>query len=171
MVPWIVLWFYGFGNIFVHFGDIIIKFFAKSSSFYALSAFRTFRCNPKPTKHHSSGPFIARTTFFRHFSLKKWIFSETIGDFSISFFLFFSLRKPLQIIPNNMVSKSDSLDPKWQNVSHGPIFLFFGGPSLKFWKIELFFYKLFFEISSTYLGGNEWFCGKSVSTKYLYNNR
>ena len=132
LVPRITLRFYGFGNIFVRFEDIVISFFAKSQSFYALSPFGTFRCNPKPKKQKKFGSFVARTTFFRHFSRKKWIFSETIGDFSISFFLFFSLRKPLQIIPNNMVSKSDSLDPKWQNVSHGPIFPFFGRPSLKF---------------------------------------
>ena len=64
------------------------NFFAKSSSFYALSAFRTFRCNPKPTKHHSSGPFIARTTFFRHFFRKNGFSPKPLEIFPIYFFCF-----------------------------------------------------------------------------------
>ena len=98
MVPRIVLWFYGFGNIFVHFGDIIIIFFAKSSSFYAVSAFRTFRCNPKPTKHHSSGPFIARTTFFRHFFRKNGFSPKPLEIFPIYIFCFITWERHFKLL-------------------------------------------------------------------------
>ena len=116
--------------------------------------------------------FLARSLRGRHFFdiffWKKWIFSETIEDFSISFFLFFSLRKALKIIPNNMVSQSNSLDSKWKNVSHGPIFRIF----FVFWlaPIEIlknrifFFTNFFFQMGSTYLGGTRWFCEQFCST-------
>ena len=88
LVPQITLRFNHFGNIFVRFRDIVISFFAKSSSFYALSTFRTFRCNLKPIKHHSSGPFIVRTTFFWHFFRKNGFSLKPLEIFPIYFFCF-----------------------------------------------------------------------------------
>ena len=91
-------------------------------------------------------PSLRGRHFFDIFS-EKMDFLRNHWRFFQFIFLFYSLGKALHIIPNNMVSQTDSLDQKWQNVSHSMIlrifFVFWLAPVEILKKHNFFCYKLF----------------------------